>query len=59
MLLASSREVDATVFTMWRLIERCLGDAWTAEDLDLHGSFRRAFRIDPDGALGAFSLARG
>ena len=44
---------------MWKLTERCLSDAWMAEDLDLRGSFRRAFRIDPDAALGAFSLTRG
>lgn len=48
-----------TVLKMWKLIERCLSDAWMAEDLDLRGSFRRAFRIDPDATLATFAVARG
>ena len=55
---ASSPE-GTTVMKMWTLIQRCLSDASKAEDLDLRGGFRRAFRIDPDAALAAFELARG
>ena len=44
---------------IWKLIERCLSDTRTAEGLDLRGNFRRAFSLDPDGALAAFELLRG
>lgn len=37
--------------TLWVLIEQSLSYAGIAEVLDLRGSFRRSFRVDPDAAL--------
>ena len=50
----SSLEVD-DVRKLWKLIERSVEDARRAEEMQ-RGSFRRALRLDPDGALAAFAV---
>jgi hypothetical protein len=42
--------------TTWDMIESCLRDAVTAEDLVPELAFRRELRLDPQNALDAFEL---